>query len=139
MIPCIVRRSKSEKVTEFSLFFLRFLSLFWLFLSAIHSDKAFRKALLWRTFWRKLLTLAFDLNPKKFSDFFEGKSLVEELSGLVLVIVGEEVEDFWGDFGRRWQVGFERIVEGSRLVGIGIVFSGWRPVLVFGEELVMGV
>lgn len=90
------RRSKSEKVTEFSLFFLRFLSLFWLFLPAIHSDKAFRKALFWRTFWKKLLTLDFDLNPKKFSDFFEGKALVEESSGLGLVVVGEEVEDFWG-------------------------------------------
>ena len=38
-----------------------------------------------------------------------------------LVVVGEEIEDFWEDLGRRWRVGFESVGEGSGLAGIGIV------------------
>ena len=38
--------------------------------------------------------------------------MVEELGGLGLVVVGEAVKDFWGEFRRRWRVGFESVGEG---------------------------
>ena len=70
---------------------------------------------------------------------YRRKALVEELDGLGLVVVGEEIEDFWGDLGRRWRVGFESVGEGSGLAGIvsldGCVEGDVAVFLLGSEEL----